>query len=101
MDDVRYPVELCASLVVGATRLGCTVRELSLRGVAVTGPSLPAGTTVRLVLRVPGLLAIDAPCVARATTATGCSLDFLRTRLVDTHQLARVVSADRLRVALL
>lgn len=88
---LRYPVDLPARLRVGGTELRARVRNLSLGGVYVAGPSLPSGTRCRLRFRTPNHEVLDQWCVARWTTAEGCGLAFEALQPIDTYQLARFI----------
>lgn len=98
---LRYPIDLPARLWIGETELAARIRNLSLGGVFVTGPSLPIGTRVKLRFKTPLVAAFDTWCVARWTTADGCGLQFDTMQPIDSHQLARFIrSASRASVGL-
>jgi PilZ domain-containing protein len=90
---LRYPVDLVATITVGATDLACSVRNLSLGGVYVRGPSLTIGTRVRLRFGGPKPPVIDARCTSRWVTPDGCGLEFDDLRAIDTYALAKLIRA--------
>jgi hypothetical protein len=91
---LRYPIDLPARLRVGETELSARVRNLSLGGVFLCGPTLPIGTRVRLSFKAPRSEAFDGWCITRWTTADGCGLEFEDLQPLDTHQLARLIRAS-------
>ena len=93
---LRYAIDLPARLMVGSTLLSARIRNLSLGGVFVVGPSLPIGTRCKLRFKAPQIETFDAWCTTRWTTAEGCGLEFCALQPMDTHQLARFIrSAHR------
>jgi len=95
---LRYPIDLPAHLEVGGARLSARVRNVSLGGVRLIGPTLPIGTRCRLHLQAPQVEAFDAWCVTRWTTGDGCGLQFESLRPIDVYQLASIIGADRSRM---
>lgn len=90
---LRYPVDLPARLTVGETELSARIRNLSLGGVYLIGPTLPIGTRVRLRFKAPYVEAFVHWCIARWTTAEGCGLSFEGLQPMDTYQLARFIGS--------
>ena len=98
---VRYSIDLPASLKIGETTLSARIRNLSLGGVYIVGPTLTIGTRCRISFVDPSRAdtsAIDRPrvpfssdCIARWTTAEGCGLMFDSVQPIGTHQLARCI----------
>lgn len=98
---LRYPIDLPARLWIGGTELAARIRNLSLGGVFVVGPSLPIGTRVKLRFKTPLVTAFEGLCVTRWTSGNGCGLQFDTMHPIDTHQLARFIrSASRASVGL-
>jgi hypothetical protein len=93
---LRYPIDLPARLRVGESDLSARIRNLSMGGVYVVGPSLPIGTRCMLRFTAPQLEVFEHWCTARWTTAEGCGLQFETLQAMDTYQLARFIrSAQR------
>ena len=93
---LRYPIDFPARLRIGETDLSCRIRNLSLGGAFIIGPTLPIGTRCRLRFQAPRIDVFDAWCIARWTTPDGTGLMFERLAPMDTHQLARFLrSASR------
>ena len=93
---LRYPLDLPARLGIAGTQLSARIRNLSLGGVYLVGPTLPIGTRCRLRFKAPQVEAFEAWCITRWTTADGCGLQFDALQPMDTHQLARFIrSAQR------
>jgi|SRR3954468_11330571 hypothetical protein len=88
---VRYPIDLPARIRIGKTELACRIRNLSLGGVMVIGPALPADTRVNLRFYAPHVESFSGICITRWTTAEGCGLQFEGLRAIDTYQLARFI----------
>jgi len=91
---LRYAIDLPARLMVGSTLLSARIRNLSLGGVFVVGPSLPLGTRCKLRFKAPQIETFDAWCETRWTTAEGCGLQFCALQPIDTHQLARFIRSS-------
>jgi len=87
---LRYPIDLPAQLEVGGAALSACIRNLSLGGVYLKGPTLPIGTRCRLMFRAPQGDGIEVWCTTRWATDDGCGLQF-DAQQIDTHQLARVI----------
>ena len=92
---LRFPVDLPARLWIGETELSARIRNLSLGGVLLIGPTLPVGTRVRLRFKAPHVAEFDGGCVTRWTTADGCGLQFDAQQLIDSHQLAALIRSSR------
>jgi hypothetical protein len=88
---LRHPVHIPATLVLGISELGCWVRNVSLGGVFVVGPSLTIGTHAVVRFAAPTLPLIDAACVARWHTDDGTGLRFEGLRALDTYALAKFI----------
>jgi len=98
---LRYPIDLPARLRIGETDLSCRIRNLSLGGVFIIGPTLTIGTRCRLRFKAPGVDAFDTWCIARWHTTEGTGLMFQALQPMDTHQLARFIrqaSRDTMRL---
>lgn len=91
---LRYPVNLEATIQLGGSELSCRVRNVSLGGVFIRGPSLPIGT--RVVLRFGGanLPDIEVACTTRWYTDEGSGLQFESLCAVDTYTLAKFIRAS-------
>jgi hypothetical protein len=93
---LRYAIDLPARLRIGETDLSCRIRNLSMGGVFIIGPTLTIGTRCRLRFKAPHVDAFDSWCIARWTTAEGSGLKFDSLQPMDLHQLARFIrSASR------
>jgi hypothetical protein len=92
---LRYSIELPARLRVGETELSATIRNLSLGGVYIVGPSLPIGTRVLLRFKAPHVDAFESWCITRWTTVDGCGLEFDGLQPMGTYQLARFISSAK------
>jgi len=90
---LRYPVDLQATLTIGGSDFKCSVRNVSLGGVFVRGPSLTIGTRVKLQFSGPKLPDIEAECTTRWNTEEGSGLQFDGLRAVDTYSLAKFIRA--------
>lgn len=90
---LRYPIDLPARLEVGGAQLSARIRNLSLGGVYLIGPTLPIGVRCRLRFKARPLEPFDQWCVTRWTTSDGCGLQFEALQPIDTYQLARVIGA--------
>jgi hypothetical protein len=88
---LRYAVDLPGRLQLGGTLLACRIRNVSLGGVFVLGPTLTIGTRVLLRFAAPHVPHFEAACVARWHTAEGSGLQFESLRAVDTYALARFI----------
>ena len=88
---LRYPIELPASMILGTTEIACHVRNISLGGVFVRGPSLPIGTRVHLAFGGGPLTEIEGMCTARWNTDEGTGLQFDGLRAVDTLTLSKFI----------
>jgi hypothetical protein len=88
---LRYPIDLPAAMIVGTTELPCRVRNISLGGVFVRGPSLPIGTKVHLAFGGGPLAEIEGMCTARWNTNEGTGLQFDGLRAVDTLALSKFI----------
>jgi len=94
---LRYAIDFPARLRVGETELTCRIRNLSLGGAFIIGPTLTIGTRCRLRFKSPHVDAFDTWCIARWTTPEGTGLMFEHLSPMETHQLARFVrSASRI-----
>lgn len=91
---LRYAIDLPASLWVGETELAARIRNLSLGGVFIAGPTLPVGTRVKLRVEVPGTDAFESWCITRWTRVDGCGLSFEGLQPMDTCQLARFIGTS-------
>ena len=89
--SLRYRLDLPARLRIGKTEVACRVGNLSTGGVFVVGPSLPAGTRVKLLIRAPFLDNFDPVCIASWCTEFGTGLQFEGLGAVDTYMLARFI----------
>ena len=93
---LRYPIDLTAQLEVGGAALSARIRNLSLGGVFLIGPTLPIGTRCKVTFRAPFGDAFALWCITRWTTRDGCGLEFEALQPLDTYQLASVIgSASR------
>jgi hypothetical protein len=88
---LRYPIDLPAVMTLGTTELPCRVRNISLGGVFVRGPTLPIGTHVHLAFGGGPLAEIAGPCTARWHTDEGTGLQFDGLRAVDTLALSKFI----------
>lgn len=88
---LRYPIDLPARMRVGTTELSGRIRNLSLGGVFVVGPTLTIGTRCKLRFKAPYVDAFDHWCITRWTTADGCGLQFEGLQPIDTYQLAHFI----------
>lgn len=91
---LRYAIDLPASLWVGETELAARIRNLSLGGVFIAGPTLPVGTRARLRFEVPRIEPFESWCITRWTTSDGCGLSFDGLQPMDTCQLARLIGSS-------
>ena len=90
---LRYPVDLSATMTIGGSELACSVRNLSLGGVFVRGPSLTIGARVKLRFGGPKLPAIEVVCTSCWNTPDGSGLSFDGLHAVDTYTLAKFIRA--------
>jgi hypothetical protein len=88
---LRYAIDLPARMIVGTTELSCRVRNISLGGVFVRGPSLPIGTRVHLAFGGGALETIEGTCTACWHTEEGSGLQFDGLRAVDTLALSKFI----------
>jgi hypothetical protein len=88
---LRHAVQLPATLVVGISELGCTVRNVSLGGVFIIGPTLTIGTHATLRFHAPTLPEIETAVVACWNTDDGTGLRFDGLRALDTYALAKFI----------
>jgi hypothetical protein len=88
---LRYPIDLPARMQIAETEISCKIRNLSVGGVFVRGPSLPEGTRVKLKFSAPYLEMFEAICVARWNTEEGTGLAFEALRAVDIYSLAKFI----------
>jgi len=77
--------------MVHDAEFACRVRNVSLGGVFVAGPSLTIGTRVVLVFGGTVLREIETSCVARWNTADGTGLQFDGLRAVETYAVQRFI----------
>ncbi|HEY5945248.1 MAG TPA: PilZ domain-containing protein [Kofleriaceae bacterium] len=91
---LRYPIDLPARLEIGGAQLSARIRNLSLGGVYLVGPTLPIGTRCKLRFKAPFVEGFDTWCITRWTTAEGCGLQFDSLQPMDIYQLARFIRSD-------
>jgi hypothetical protein len=87
---LRYPVDLTGTMILASTTLSCRVRNVSLGGVFVLGPTLTIGTRVQLHFGADDL-EIDSPCITRWNTDEGTGLQFEGLRAIDTYMLSKFI----------
>lgn len=92
---LRYPIDFPARLRIGDSDLSCRLRNLSLGGAFIIGPTLTIGARCRLRFNAPHIDAFDTWCIARWTTPEGTGLMFERLQPMETHQLARLLRSSR------
>src|SRR5688572_8152519 len=89
---LRHPVDLAATVTVNDTAIVCSVRNVSLGGVFVHGPSLSIGTRVRLRFGGWMLTEIEVECTTRWNTSEGSGLRFDGLRAAQTYALATFIA---------
>lgn len=91
----RYSVDLSGTLMLGSTVVSCRIGNLSLGGVFVRGPTIPAGSQILLRFSGPGLPSIEANCTARWSSVDGSGLAFDGLRAVDSYALSKYVRSTK------
>ena len=87
----RCATDLPATVAIGNVEFSGQVRNVSLGGVFVAGPSLTIGTQVTLTFGGVDMREIVATCVTRWNTPEGSGLQFDGLRAVETYSLSRFI----------
>src|SRR5436305_13700973 len=88
---LRYPIDLPARIKIAGSELACRIGNLSVGGVFLIGPQIPAGTRVLVKFSAPHLKLFESACIAQWSGEDGTGLAFEGLSAVDTYALAKFI----------